>query len=153
MFQILHIVWTFWIYFGKFVLKVRVSRGDIIFFGIQRFEKFSPQVLFSSWLSLYVLCLRKSGLLFYSGTLYHLFHQKLFHISPSEIQSLLQVQSQLALSLWSFLHDTHPLFFQTFKILSTSCGIYFLLCVVWPCLFFGRNCILFIYWPWKCLAP
>lgn len=34
-----------------------------------------------------------------------------------------------------------------------SCGISFLLCVVWPCLFFGRNCILFIYRPWKCLAP
>lgn len=80
-----------------------------------------------------------------------------FHISPCEIQSLLQVQSQLALPLWSFLYGTHACLFELLK--------YFIL-LLWhlfsafycvtthreSCLFPGMDWIIFIHCPWKCLA-
>lgn len=133
MFQSFHIPWVFWIDFDSCFLGGMewLSRCDIIIFGIQRFQKSHPQVPFHfyfSWIALCFLCLRKRRLLFYSGTLYHLFHQIFFHISPFEMQSSRQGESQLPLPLWSSLHDTHMC---SFELLKYSCDIYFLLHIMW----------------------
>lgn len=116
-----------------------------------------PKSFFTLWQTLCFLWLRNSGLLFFSGTLYCLFHQKLFHIFPSEIQSLLQVQAQLALPLWSFLHGTHACVFELLKYFTLL--VWHLFSVFYCVATHREACLLpvwgwgiFIHCPWKCWA-
>lgn len=104
--------------------------GAQILGGMQTFENFNPKVFFTPWLSLCFPCLRNNGLLFYSRTLYHLFHQKLFlshfslwnSISPSS--SISASSSFMILLIW---HTR--LFVWTFKILHTSL-VAFIFCLL-----------------------
>lgn len=164
MFQILHIEWKFWITFGRIFGEEDV-REFFWHLKIPKIQSLSIFPIYFPWLSLCFLWLRKSGLPFYSKTLHHLFYQKLFfHISPSEIQSFLQGQSQWSFHLRSFLHDLKT-FFWTFIMLQTflvafmfcsvSCGpIYIILSqLLNDVLLWQRTGSYIFIVPWKSQAP